>query len=163
MRKCTLTSDVVLKKIVVSETHLRQSEVQQHSLIHLQHMDFEDKFVVAFVQCANCHLKGRMRFRVKRFIQLVLFFPLSYILFWQKCGCTCLLQVSLKPSAKQSQASLRAVKEASAFTVVKKRVNRRTNLCHGVYRQKVTCQDSPKTPYRINALMWYCKGPIGRI
>lgn len=42
----------------------------------------------------------------------------------------------MKPSARLSQASFRAVKEASAFTVVKKRVILRTNLCNGDYTKK---------------------------
>ena len=54
-----------------------------------------------------------------------------------ECRCTCLVQVSLKPSARLSQASFRADKEASAFTAVKKRVILRTNLCQGDYTIKI--------------------------
>lgn len=53
---------------------------------------------------------------------------------------TCWVQVSLKTSAMPSQTSFRADKEASAFTLVKKRVILRTNLCHSDYLQEETHQ-----------------------
>lgn len=44
---------------------LRQSEVQQHPLIHLKQMDFEDEFVVPFVQGAHRHLFAAGEFEPK--------------------------------------------------------------------------------------------------
>lgn len=125
------------------QTHLRQSEVQKHSMIHLQHMDFEDEFVVAFVQCAHRHLKTRERARDyqvrdgqrgrgcrKLWVSLCL----TSILERRR---TCLEQVSLKPRAMLLQASFRAHNDASASTAVKKRVILRTSLCHCDYTNRI--------------------------
>lgn len=57
---------------------------------------------------------------------------------------TCWVQVRLKTSAMLSQTSFRADKDASALTLVKKRVILRTNLCHGDYLERNTKSDHLK-------------------
>lgn len=111
-----------------AETHLGQPEVQQHFLIHLQQMNLEDEFVIASVQSAHCHLREGGEARRGLFKHSTT--SSCHTTFNPRHRGTCLLQASLYPSVRHSQASFSAANDASALTVVKKRVILRTSRCH---------------------------------